>query len=604
MKPPKSSIADPIDGLDVRALTKPKLVDLGGDGVLDAVAAAASGYFRKLESTAKSDAKKSGALTATGVPADVTVEEDTASFVDLSAITLDYSGKKKDILTVVLTADAGTLAAAGDGSVTVTGSGTGTLLLTGTTADIDAFLNNASAVTYTGAQDVFGDSAATLTLTTDDGAGAVTLGTIQVDITDITDDQTGTSGRDVLTGDDGLNTILGLGGNDSLYGNGGSDTIDGGDGNDIIRGGSGADTLMGGTGVDGVQYSGSESGVTVDLNDDGSGFQSASGGDATGDVISGFENVYGSDFDDVLIGDAARNYLLGFGGDDFIDGGDGNDVIRGGAGADTLVGGAGVDIAQYAGSASGVTVDLNDDGSGFQHADGGDATGDIISGFENVYGSDQNDVLIGDAGKNVLFGYDGEDFIDGGDGNDVIRGGVGGDTLAGGLGVDWLRYAASASGVTVDLNVDGSGFQQASGGDAEGDTISGFENAYGSSFDDVLTGDGVANILFGGAGADTFIFNATLGIENMDRIIDYSAADNAMLLDDAVFFGMGPGALDAAQFIANDTGLAENADQRIIYETDTGRLRFDSDGDGAAASEVFVRLTAGLAIDETDFFFI
>jgi Ca2+-binding RTX toxin-like protein len=232
--------------------------------------------------------------------------------------------------------------------------------------------------------------------------------------------------------------------------------------------------------------------VTVDLNADPiTGMQSASGGDAAGDQIQGFEYVRGSDFGDVLIGNDERNVLIGGNGADSIAGNGGNDVIRGGAGADSLSGGDGVDWLQYTGSDAGVTVDLNvDPTSGLQTASGGDAAGDQIQGFEYVRGSDFGDVLIGNDDRNYLIGNDGADTLTGNGGNDLIRGGAGGDSLSGGDGVDWLQYTGSDAGVTVDLNADPiTGMQSASGGDAAGDQIQGFEYVRGSDFGDVLIGN-------------------------------------------------------------------------------------------------------------------
>jgi serralysin len=41
---------------------------------------------------------------------------------------------------------------------------------------------------------------------------------------------------------------------------------------------------------------------------------------------------------------------------------------------------------------------------------------------------------------------------------------------------------------------------------------------------------------------------------------------------------------------------------RIIYETDTGRLFFDADGNGAAAKVQFATIGANLAVTSADFF--
>jgi Ca2+-binding RTX toxin-like protein len=57
--------------------------------------------------------------------------------------------------------------------------------------------------------------------------------------------------------------------------------------------------------------------------------------------------------------------------------------------------------------------------------------------------------------------------------------------------------AAPTAGVTVRL-WNGTG----SGGDAEGDILSGIENLAGSAFDDTLVGDAAGNHLRGGGGAD------------------------------------------------------------------------------------------------------
>ena len=71
--------------------------------------------------------------------------------------------------------------------------------------------------------------------------------------------------------------------------------------------------------------------------------------------------------------------------------------------------------------------------------------------------------------------------------------------LSGGDGIDTLSYGASLSRVIVSL------MGSAAGGDATGDTFTGFENIIGTRFDDRLTGDAGANVLSGGFGNDTLI---------------------------------------------------------------------------------------------------
>ncbi len=126
----------------------------------------------------------------------------------------------------------------------------------------------------------------------------------------------------------------------------------------------------------------------------------------------------------------------------------------------------------------------------------------------NSNGNDEDDLIIGNsesntingsAGDDVIFGDSGNDTLSGGDGDDTIEGGSGADTLSGGVGDnDTLSYRNSASGVTVDF-LGGTN----TGGDAQGDTLSGFENFHGSSDNDIFTGDGNDNKAFGGDGNDT-----------------------------------------------------------------------------------------------------
>ncbi|MFD1729814.1 calcium-binding protein, partial [Rhizobium viscosum] len=88
-------------------------------------------------------------------------------------------------------------------------------------------------------------------------------------------------------------------------------------------------------------------------------------------------------------GNDLDNIVTGGLGNDVLHGGNGNDILIGGAGADVLNGGAGTDTVSYAGSSSGVTIDL-DAGTGH----GGDAEGDTLSGIEVVVGSGYGDTLI------------------------------------------------------------------------------------------------------------------------------------------------------------------------------------------------------------------
>jgi Ca2+-binding RTX toxin-like protein len=311
-----------------------------------------------------------------------------------------------------------------------------------------------------------------------------------------------------ITGNGLRNDLFGGGGDDTLDGGAESDSLEGGDGDDLFLGGAGADAMRGGLGADTVNYLRSGAAVTVLL-----GAGSGSGGDAEGDTYLGVENAIGSGFGDVLSGYLLANRLHGGGGDDTLDGAGGNDTLSGGAGADDLAGGDGRDTLSYAGSTGGaVSIDI-----ALQQVGGGDAGGDSISGFEDAIGSAGDDTISGSAGANALAGGAGDDLIAAGAGRDVVAGGAGADTLDGGAGEDTLSYAGSAAGVTLTLRL---GQQAASGGDAEGDVVGGFEHARGGLGDDTLEGNGGGNRLAGGAGDDLLS-----GLGGDDTLVGGAGAD-------------------------------------------------------------------------------
>lgn len=118
-------------------------------------------------------------------------------------------------------------------------------------------------------------------------------------------------------------------------------------------------------------------------------------------------------------------------------------------------------------------------------------------GDDRICGGKGNDALVGAGGVDLLTGEDGKDSLAGGGAFDTLIGGPGGDTLNGGSGNgDGASYFGAPGSVTVDL----------AAGTATGDgsdTLSGVEDIDGSRFDDVITGNGAFNFLFGEAGNDT-----------------------------------------------------------------------------------------------------
>jgi Ca2+-binding RTX toxin-like protein len=302
---------------------------------------------------------------------------------------------------------------------------------------------------------------------------------------------TGTNNSDIIDAADGVTE-----GNDEIHGLNGWDVIFGLGGHDVILGGHGGDHINGGDGIDTAGYWDSNAAVSINLSTG-----DASGGHAEGDELISIENLNGSHYDDILIGNSGANELWGSLGDDIIKGAGGSDVLNGGDGADRLEGGSGIDTAEYWGSGIGVIVSL-ETGSG----SGGHATGDTLFGIENLSGSNHGDILIGNDAINYLRGHDGTDTLKGGggadglwggDGNDILKGGGGADTLRGENGIDTAAYNESTVAVVASLLTGGSA------GDAAGDTYYDIENLTGSGHGDTLAGNSGINVLRGLDGNDT-----------------------------------------------------------------------------------------------------
>lgn len=245
---------------------------------------------------------------------------------------------------------------------------------------------------------------------------------------------------------------------------------------------------------------------------------SAGGGN---DVVIGTavaDLIMGDDGDDVLSGGAGSDRLIGMGGNDVLSGDDGNDVLLGGAGSDRLAGGAGDDLVR----GQGTSGDWLSGGTGRDTLDGGagsdrlveitaaksivlttseldfDDERSILIGLElaSVYanglrvqidarafdgdvtlgGTMGDDVLLGGAAADVLLGYGGDDLLVGGAGNDTLNGHAGRDSLFGGDGNDLLRGHGSSgdllSGDAGSDTLDGGAGRDRIAADADDTVIS------------------------------------------------------------------------------------------------------------------------------------
>jgi Ca2+-binding RTX toxin-like protein len=213
----------------------------------------------------------------------------------------------------------------------------------------------------------------------------------------------GTIYDDTLIGDGGDNWIWDGSDGDATVASSGNDTISAGAGNDLVEVGNGNDTLDGGAGIDtwsllGGQSEISSAGVTVSLALQGTTQDTEQGMM----LVTGFENISGSIYDDNITGDTGANVLLGDLGTDTLNGGDGNDTLYGDGR---------------------IWVDTHDIGGSGPIA----LTGDLFAGARSTDPSVR-------PGNDVLNGGRGDDFIYGGGGDDVMTGGQGHDDFV----IEWL----------------------------------------------------------------------------------------------------------------------------------------------------------------------
>lgn len=359
----------------------------------------------------------------------------------------------------------------------------------------------------------------------------------------------GGTGDDYISGGDGDDYfydeartwgLYGGEGNDILVGGGGSDALYGEAGDDIFLidqdGGGTWDAINGQDGLDTISYECFNAGVYVDFNVLGGWSWDPTAKSIYGDSITNVENVTGTSFADIIVGDAGNNIVRGLEGADQLYGSDGDDVLDGGLGADYLDGGAGIDTASYERAFQGVVISLAD-----MVATNGDAQDDTFVSIENLRGSQFADDLTGDSGSNVLAGLAGDDFFSMTAGSDLIDGGEGFDTLD----------ASTADGpLTVYYDAGyydpyygyypGAGWV-ASTANYGTTTLNSIEGFIGGDYDDYLSGSdadetfrgGLSNdTLAGGNGSDTYIYQPGDG---HDSISDTSDGANTIAFDDPDF---------------------------------------------------------------------
>lgn len=319
--------------------------------------------------------------------------------------------------------------------------------------------------------------------------------------------------------------------------------------------------------------------------------------------------------------DGLIDHVNGGGGRDNIRTGGGNDVINGQFGADIMRGGTGNDV-YYVENTGDRVIELVGQGSDLVKSS---ITYTLTANVENLKLAGSASINgTGNALGNIIIGNNAANIIDGGDGNDSMRGGGGDDiyyvNVSGDRVVEQydngtdevistVTYALRANienltlAGTAAINGSGNGLANVMAGNSADNVIDGGGGA------DTLNGGLGSDQLAGGQGNDAFLFDTDLDSSgNVDTVTDFSRTTgntDTILLDGDIFTAVASGAehgLDADHFISGGTGVHALSDsQHIIYDTSTGWLYYDPDGNGIEVAVHFATLQAAPGLTNADF---
>ena len=346
------------------------------------------------------------------------------------------------------------------------------------------------------------------------------------DETALVDPSIATDGRDIIDGNNTSESISGRGGNDVLWAHGGADFVSGDDGDDRLNGGAGADTLTGGNGRDTLfAMDDKESDFLYGGNDDdilwmGTNDLGVGGKDADTFIVDGDVTI--EDFDpssdrlqilvpadqigsSVDIREEADGHRISVGTLSLFVKGGGQlvpEVIR-------LIEKGSIDPwedteDQEKPRSSQSQSDESRSEVSDGHKQSATATGNIqmdgadigmappdptaaTDGRDIIDGNNSAESISGRGGNDVLWAHGEDDFVSGDDGDDRLNGGTGADTLTGGNGRDTL--------FAIDVE--------------EADIL------YGGEDDDIMW-MGATDRGLGGEGADTFVIDDDVTIEDFD----------------------------------------------------------------------------------------
>ena len=378
--------------------------------------------------------------------------------------------------------------------------------------------------------------------------------------------------------------------NINATGNALDNVLTGNSGNNSLNGGAGADVMIGGDGSD-TYYVDNPGDVVIETQ-----------ANVVDLVHSTVSYTLSANVERLTLDGTANINATGNALDNVLTGNSGNNSLNGGAGADVMIGGDGSDT-YYVDNAGDVVIETQANVVDLVHSTVSytlsanverltlDGTANI-----NATGNALDNVLTGNSGNNSLNGGAGADVMIGGDGSDTYYvdnvGDVVIETQANVVDLVHSTVSYTLSANVERLTLDGTANINATGNALDNVLI-------GNSGNNTLDGGAGADILIGGAGKDSFRFDTALGASNIDTILDFTVGDDMIQLDHKIFTALGAGALPAADFAVGTA--ATNSNQHIIYNSATGDIFYDPDGNGSQAAVKFAHITPGTALGAGSF---
>jgi Ca2+-binding RTX toxin-like protein len=138
--------------------------------------------------------------------------------------------------------------------------------------------------------------------------------------------------------------------------------------------------------------------------------------------------------------------------------------------------------------------------------------------------------------------------------------------------------------------------------------LGGNDTLSGEGGNDRLEGRSGNDSLTGGSGVDHFVFRDSPTTGGVDRITDFVRGTDELLFENAVFTALGTSGAMAAgdgrfRSVTGTTTTGQDSTDRLIYNSSTDNLYYDSDGSGSGGSVLVATVTVAgnLVLTATDF---